>query len=75
MTERIRDEEREVKSLIAQHAASHLEGMRVVMAKQQQRLSDAELKLARRPTKAAENQKRVARNKIGALEERIEQLL
>ncbi len=69
------DEEREVKSLIAQHATSHLEEMRVDLAKQRQRLVDAELKLARKPTKAAENEKRIARNKIGALEERIEQLL
>lgn len=49
--------------------------MRADLAKQQQRLADAEAKLARKPTKTAENEKRVARNKIGALEERIEQLL
>lgn len=69
------DEEHEVKSLIAQHAANHLEEMRAEMTKQQQRLVDSELKLTRKPTKAAENEKRIARNKIGALEERIEHLL
>lgn len=69
------DEEREVKAMITRHAETHAEELRADLAKQLQRLADAEAKLARKPTKTAENEKRVARNKIGALEERIEQLL
>ena len=67
-------EERQVNALIAQHVAVHAEELRLDLAKQQQRLANAELKLASKPTKTAENERCVARNKIGTIEERIEQL-
>lgn len=67
------EEEREVKSLIGQHAAAHAEELRLELMKQRQRLANAELKLATKPTKTAESERRISRNKIGTLEERIAQ--
>lgn len=68
------DEQREVRALIGQHAAAHAEELRQELARQQERLANADLKLASKPTKTAENERRIARNKIGALEDRLAQL-
>ena len=68
------DEEREIKSLIAQHAAAHVERLRADQEKQQKRLAAAELKLAKKLTKAATEEVRIASKKIAGFEERIAQL-
>jgi putative SOS response-associated peptidase YedK len=66
------EETREVQSLIAQHAARHIEDLRVKQAAQRERLALAEAKLAKKTTKTATQERRIALAKIAAFQERID---
>jgi putative SOS response-associated peptidase YedK len=68
------EETREIQSLIARHAAQHIEDLRSKQASQLERLAKAEAKLAVKATKTAVEEKRIAGNKIAAFQERIDQL-
>lgn len=66
------DEAREIQSLIAQHAAAHVEDLRLQQAAQRERLAVAELKLSKKTTVTATESRRIALKKIAALQERID---
>lgn len=66
------DEAREIRSMILQHAAAHVEDPRLKQAAQRERLTTAEAKLAKKTTKTATEDRRIALNKIATLGERIE---
>lgn len=68
------DEAREIRSMIARHAAAHVEELRLKQAAQQERLAAAEAKLAKKTSKSATDERRIALNKIAALQERIDHL-
>jgi len=68
------DEAREIRSMIARHAAAHLEDLQLKQAAQQERLAAAEAKLAKKTTKSATDERRIALNKIAAFQERIDHL-
>lgn len=66
------DETREVQSLIAQHAARHIGDLRIKQAAQHERLALAEAKLAKKTTKTATQERRIALGRIAAFHERID---
>lgn len=67
-------EQQEIKTLVAQHAAAHASDLRAKQDQQRERLALAEQKLAKKVTKTAAEERRIALKKIAALQENIDQL-
>jgi putative SOS response-associated peptidase YedK len=68
------DAERKIKSLIDEYRATGISKLERELFAQKKRLADAERTLASKPTKAADESKRIATNKIESALTRLERL-